>query len=156
MRLAIDAQATELERRRDGLLAPAAPQDRLHAKEKLAHAERLDDVVVRAELEPDDAIDLLALRRHHHDRGALRRRLALERATDLGARNVRQHQIEEHQIRRLLTREPQPLLPTRRRRHVVTCLSQVVRDHLLQIAFVFDHENACHFDSSYSPNVTRR
>ena len=37
-------------------------------KQELAHAERLHHVVVGAELEADDAVDLLALRRQHHDR----------------------------------------------------------------------------------------
>ena len=67
VRLAIDAQAAELDARRGLLLALRAPQDRLHAQEQLAHAEGLDDVVVGAELEADHAIDLLALGREHDD-----------------------------------------------------------------------------------------
>ena len=38
------------------------------ARDELAEAERLDDVVVGAELEADDAVDLLAPRGHHDDR----------------------------------------------------------------------------------------
>ena len=41
---------------------------RADAGEQLAEAERLDHVVVRAELEADDPVDLVATRGHHDDR----------------------------------------------------------------------------------------
>ena len=68
------------------LVRRRAAQDRLHAEEELADAEWLDDVVVGAELESDDAIDLLALRRQHHDADAARRRVLAERLAKLRAR----------------------------------------------------------------------
>src|SRR6267143_6239808 len=48
--------------------AAPAPQDRFDARDELAHAERLAHIVVRAELEADEAIDFLDFRRHHHYR----------------------------------------------------------------------------------------
>ena len=46
----------------------ASPHDRAHARDQLAGRERLDHVVVGAELEADDPIDLLAARGEHDDR----------------------------------------------------------------------------------------
>ena len=46
----------------------AAAQDRADARHDLASAERLDDVVVGAELETDHAVGLLPARREHDDR----------------------------------------------------------------------------------------
>ncbi len=45
-----------------------AAQDRLHAREQLARIERLRQIVVGAEIEPDDAIDVVAARREHQHR----------------------------------------------------------------------------------------
>ena len=45
-----------------------AAQHRLDAPEELAWVEGLGDIVVGAELEPDDAVDVLAARRQHDDR----------------------------------------------------------------------------------------
>jgi hypothetical protein len=41
-----------------------------HPGQELAESERLDHVVVGAELEADDTIDLLSARGHHDDRNA--------------------------------------------------------------------------------------
>src|SRR5580658_2815606 len=50
-----------------GLLGAGSAQDGLHAKQELAHAEGLYDVVVGAELETEHSVDFLALGRQHHD-----------------------------------------------------------------------------------------
>ena len=57
-----------------GPRAPGAPQHRPEPQHELADAERLRHVVVRAELEADHAVDLLALRREHHHRHVPRAR----------------------------------------------------------------------------------
>src|SRR5664279_1909319 len=49
-----------------------APQDAAHARDELARRERLGDVVVGAELEADDAIDLVAARGEKEDRHVAR------------------------------------------------------------------------------------
>ena len=53
-----------------GSLRLGAPQDGMHAGDELARRERLRHVVVGAQLEPGDAVDLLVPRRHDHDRQA--------------------------------------------------------------------------------------
>ena len=46
----------------------AAAEHRLHAQDKLSRAERLGDVVVRPDLETEDAVHLLAARGEHQHR----------------------------------------------------------------------------------------
>ena len=79
-------------------LAPAgAPSHRPDPGHELAHAERLHDVVVRAELEPDDAVDLLSLGGDHDDRDVrARAQLAAHRV----AVDVRQAEVEEDDVGR--------------------------------------------------------
>ena len=63
----------------DHLVPPAGevrgrrpPQERADATAELADRERLRDVVVRAELQPEDLVELVVARRQHDDRdGAL-------------------------------------------------------------------------------------
>jgi len=56
----VDAQAVDLRGRLLRRVAAGPPQDRADAGDNLGGAERLDDVVVGAELEPDDAVGLRA------------------------------------------------------------------------------------------------
>ena len=73
----------------------------LDARDELARVERLRHVVVGADLEPDDLVDVLVARGQHQHRhvGVLADPLA-----DLDAVDVRQHQVE-HDERRLLRRD---------------------------------------------------
>ena len=64
--------AVDLDRRvgRRRRVAAAAPQHGADARDHLGRAERLDDVVVGAELEPDDPVGLGPARGEHDDRDA--------------------------------------------------------------------------------------
>ena len=130
--------------RRRLLLALRAPQDRLHAEQELAHAERLHDVVVGAELEADDAIDLLALRGEHDDLGVARRRVALQRLADLGARDVGQHEVEQDEVGPLLAREAEPFFALARDEDLVALLAEVVVEDLLDVGLILDDQDSRH------------
>ena len=80
--------------------ARRAARDGPDPRDELAQPERLDDVVVRAELEPDDAVDLLALRRDHDDRHVRAGpQLAADReAVDIGQPNVEQHEVGRRRV----------------------------------------------------------
>ena len=52
---------------RQAALRRRAAQDRLHAGDELARVERLRHVVVGADLEADDLVDVLVARREHED-----------------------------------------------------------------------------------------
>ncbi len=82
--------------RRTRRAAPA--QDAAHARDQLARRERLGDVVVGAELEADDAVDLVAARSEEDDRHvAVRLAQAPE---DLEPARIGQADVEDHQRRR--------------------------------------------------------
>ena len=128
----------------DGLgLAPA--QDRLHAQNQLTHGKRFDHIVIRAELEADDAIDLFAFRGQHHHRHALA--LALHRLAHLGKpEDVGQHQDRAAPTAAVCSRnERRPSLAEGRRLRVEARLGEgCAFQHLAEIGFVFDDQQAFH------------
>jgi hypothetical protein len=75
--------------------AGRAAGDGADPRHQLAQPERLDDVVVGAELEQDHPVDLLAARRHHDDRhvAACPQPLAHHVALEVGETEVEQHQV---------------------------------------------------------------
>ena len=75
--------------------AAGAAQHRADARDHLGAAERLDDVVVGAELEADDPVGLRAARGQHHDRDVA---AAPQRAADVAAVAVGQGQVEQHDV----------------------------------------------------------
>ena len=86
------------------LLDVAAPlgrrpaQHALHAGDELAWVERLRQIVVGADLEPDDLVDVLVAGGQHQDRdiGGL-----ADAPADLDPVEVGQHQVEDDQRGRL-------------------------------------------------------
>src|SRR5262249_46734325 len=72
MRTEIELEVAEAHDRRrralGGRARARASQHRANAREQLAWVERLADVIVRADFEADDPIDVFSLRRHHDDR----------------------------------------------------------------------------------------
>ena len=76
----------------DGRPAQRGP----HPGDELAEPERLRDVVVGTDLEPDDGVDLGVARGDHDDRH-LRTRPDL--ATHVDARHLREHHVEQHERR---------------------------------------------------------
>src|SRR5207248_2644788 len=67
-----------------------APEDRLHAGNELAWVERLRQIVVGADFEADDLVDVLVARGQHQDRYVARLTNALRH---LDAVDVREHQV---------------------------------------------------------------
>ena len=92
----IEAELSDLDRLvlgRRGRVGAA--QHRSDACDHLAGAERLDHVVVGAQLEADDPVRLLAAGGEHDDRNLGG---PAELAADVEARPVGQHHVEEHQV----------------------------------------------------------
>ena len=79
--------------RRAGLLRPA--QDGLDARDELARAERLGEVVVGAQLEPQELVQLVVARGEHHDG---QRRGARGLAGHVEAVELRQPEVEHHEV----------------------------------------------------------
>ena len=75
--------------------AGAAAQDRADAGDQLAGAERLDHVVVGAEFEAEDAVDLLAASGEHDDRHVGGRS---DLAGEVAAVAVGKHHVEQDHV----------------------------------------------------------
>jgi hypothetical protein len=77
----------------------AAPQDRAHARHELARRERLGEVIVAADLEAVDAVDLVVLGRQEHDRHRAAARIRAQAAAHLDAVELGHEDVEHHQRR---------------------------------------------------------
>jgi hypothetical protein len=93
----VDAHRPERDRggRRVG---GAAAQHGAHAQHQLADAERLDHVVVGADLEADDDVDLLGLGGHHDHRQAPRPLAGADLLAHLRAGHVGEHEVEQDEV----------------------------------------------------------
>jgi len=76
-----------------------AAQHRADPGDQLARAERLGEIIVGAEFEPDDAVGLAALGRDEDDRHVAG---AAKLAAQIDAAGPRQHDVEQHEIDRPL------------------------------------------------------
>ena len=97
MRLAVEHHVSEREPL-VAFLGLGAPEDRLHPRNELAWREGLREVVVGADLEPDDAVRLLVARGEHQDRHL---RLLPHRPADVEAVHPRQPDVEQHHLHRM-------------------------------------------------------
>ncbi len=123
----VDHQVTMLQHGALGLLPfrRGAPEDGLHARDQLARVERLRHVVVRADFEADDLVDVLVARRQHQDRDV---GLLADAAADLDPVDVRQHQVEHDQRRLLALHRRERVRTVRRGAHLVARVLEVQRD----------------------------
>jgi hypothetical protein len=112
----------------------------------LSRRERLRDVVVRPDLEADDPIRLLALRREHDHR---RVRAFPDPGEDFGSVQPRQHEVEEDQVRRLCFEGLEGSLPVLRRVHGEAVSCQVAAEHLAHDGLVVHDQDA----SAHGPIV---
>ena len=94
-----------------GEVAVRAAQQRLDPAHQLAQAERLGQVVVGAELEADDLVDLVVARRQDQDRhlGAG----GADAAQHLEAVDAGQADVEDHEVRGLGVAISRPSSPER-------------------------------------------
>lgn len=130
--------------------ARVAREARLDAGDELVGAERLDEVVVGAEAEAADLVDVLALRRRHEDgHFALRADLA----ADGEAVEPRQHEVEHDEavgrVRRALCRRRgerrrQALPPVRGEIDGEALRLEIVALELADVLIVLDDQDALH------------
>ena len=87
-----------------GFGALRSPHQGADPRHELVGAEWLGEVVIGADVEPDDAIGLFSPCRHHDDRDGSRRRIGAKRTAHFQPAHARQHDVEDHEIERLLAR----------------------------------------------------
>src|ERR1700674_269516 len=116
-----------------------SPHYRIDAREHLTDREGLGGVVVRAELEPNDLVDLGVFGRDHDDRNAA---APPQRAAEVESAHAGQHQVQQDQVGlggaiRTKARGAIARFLDRERRG-----DQVVLEHLADPLVVLDHEHA--------------
>src|SRR5579863_2232426 len=144
----IDRQAARLDHAPRLVGRLGAAQQRLHSGAQLARAEGLRDVVVRAHFEAHHAVGLLAARRQHQDWQAVQRSVPANFLADIEAGKLRQHQVEEQNVRRRFANLRESRGPIRRRGHLKTFALEVVAHELHDVPVVFNEQNSFH---SYAP-----
>ena len=123
-----------------------AAQHRLDPQHHLPRAERLGHVVVRPELETDDAVDLLALGGQHDEWQRPRAGVALEDARHLEPVEPGQHQVEQQEIWGVTADALQGGVAALFQLDVEALFLQVVAEDLGEIGLVLDEQDAalCH------------
>jgi hypothetical protein len=80
------------------LISPGATKHGAHPKDQLARTERLRDVVIRAQLETHDAINLVGLGGQQDDRESSRILLRPNYPQDLSPGEAGHHDVEDDQV----------------------------------------------------------
>jgi hypothetical protein len=126
--------------------APAAPEYRADTRQQLAKAERLGDIVVRAELQPDHPVDLVVLATRRDDDG------------NVGARPYFTEQVEPVVLAKAKIKNDEAKLargkmtghfrPARDRRGAHLVLLEIVDDHGLH-GDVIVHDKYVHRHAAF-------
>src|SRR5919106_1767045 len=106
---------------------------------ELGHLEGLRHVVVRAQLEADDDVDRVALRREDHDRHPA---VLADLAAYLVAVERRQHEVEDDEVERLLAEVEQGRAAVAGGRHAEAGVAQAQLGDLPDGGVVLDEEHA--------------
>ena len=113
-------------------------EKRSNPRPEFANRERLRDVVVGAQLEPDHLVELVVARGQHDDRHRAR---GAEALADLQAVEPRQHDVEHDEVDRLLRELAQRLLAVGRLDDRVPVSLQREREHLADRVLVVDEQD---------------
>ena len=143
-RLAVDGETAEAQRRIGGGGATAA-ENGANARLQLARTEGFGQIVVGADLQSDDAIHLLAARGQHQDR---RLGARADRAADLEAVDVGQHDVEDDGVERRAVERGEPVATGEAALDDEAGGGQVVRDHGGQPRVVVDDEKPLRHNAS--------
>jgi len=138
---AVDAQRADLDRAGAGCRPGRTPEDCPDACDQGPRVEGLRDVVVGAQLQPDDGIHVVRTGGEHEDR-----RLAAPAnlATDVEAILLRQHEVQDHEVRVVPEVERERLVPIARGDHPEALLLEVEPEELHDVRLVVDDEDAFH------------
>ena len=125
----------------------AAAQHSVDMGHQLLHLKGLDDIVVRAHFQARDAVVHLAFGGEHDD-GHLAGLAYL--AADSPAVHHREHDVQQHQVRRLLFKLLNGLAAVISAANLKALLFHVHPDQIGYVAVVLNHQNiACHGGSSF-------
>ena len=117
---------------------------RLYARYQLARAERLCHVIIRAQSESPDLIDVILLCRHHNDRRVFPHP---DLAADFKTIYAGKHQIQNDQIKFLLQGTLQPRLTVIFYLHRKSGKFQIIFLQIGNRHFIFYDQNLTHLQA---------
>jgi len=106
--------------------------------QQLARVERLGEIVVRAHLQSQDAIEILAACGEHDDRHL---RFGAHLAAQAEAILARQHHVEDQQVDPLVGHRARHFASVGRRRHVAAVATQIFGDERPRLAVVLNYKD---------------
>jgi hypothetical protein len=115
-----------------------APQRSPNPAAELADRERLRDVVVRPELEPDDLVELVVAGRQHDDRD---RAPGAQAAAHFQPVQLREHDVEDHEVDVVLIEAGESLLSVPGLDDPKALPLEREREHLLHRFLVVDEQD---------------
>ncbi len=116
------------------------PQQRAHPRQQLLPLERLDEVVVGADVQPGDARVQRVARGQHEDRRVVL--VGAQLAGDVEAVHPRQAEVEHDQVGEEGVDLVQRLDPVAGELHLVALQAQRALEHLGDLLVVLDDEHA--------------
>ena len=116
------------------------PQERIDARHQFLAPERLGDVIVGSQVQPQHHVLFLTLGGQHDD-GRVERVLA-HGAADFVAVDLGQHDVEQHQIGLGRERQSQPGFAVSGRKHFAALGGERVRQSAQEGRVVFDNQDA--------------
>ena len=130
-----------------------SPQQGPNAGDEFARAERLGEVIVGAEFEADDALGLFGARREHDDWQRRRWLARAQHAAHFQTVDLRQHQVEDEQIRGTRSYGLQRLAPGPDELGREAGFVEIARDELGDVGVVLDDEDSHRHDRDYFTDV---
>ena len=121
-----------------GRLGGDPAQDRADAGEQLPRVERLGQVIVGAQFQPEDPIDILRLRRQDQDRDLRRIPQAPAQAEPV---LPREHQVQHDQIDARFRQRMVHVGSVARERHAAIVAAQIARDQGRDLPIVLHDED---------------
>jgi hypothetical protein len=114
------------------------PQDRLHTRDHLARVERLRHVIVGANFESNNLVDVIATRRKHQDRYIM---IPPDFTADLEPVHAGHHQVQHHHRRLHLLEPRDSIRAVRRGLDSKPFLLEIDGCEVTDILFVINHKN---------------
>src|SRR5258706_3759408 len=119
-------------------VAARPAQDDAHTRSQLARAERLGDVIVRAQFQADELVALFHARSQHDDRDFA---FAAHRAAYVDPIHTRHHQVEHYQVRLFTASGGQAAQAISSRNHLKAGGFEVILADLDDLGFVINDED---------------
>jgi hypothetical protein len=123
-----------------GAFLPA--QDSSHSRHQLPRAERLNDIVIPADFQTQNAVHFLAFRREEYDRQGFQTVIGTKTLANGQAVFIRKKNIQQDYIRRVPPQIIEAIEPSPEALNLKSLFAEVVADKFYDVFLVFDDYNS--------------